>query len=71
MPASRRSMLAAAGAGLASLGIASATGGSGRARAASGIDTEVAELIRRSADSNAALMRGDVDGYRASDRACR
>jgi ketosteroid isomerase-like protein len=26
----------------------------------------VAEIIRRSADANDALMRGDVDGYRAS-----
>ena len=25
----------------------------------------VAELIRRSAEANAALMRGDIDGYRA------
>ena len=28
-------------------------------------DEAVAELIRRSAEANAALMRGDVDGYRA------
>ena len=28
-------------------------------------DEEVAELIRRSAEANAALMRGDIDRYRA------
>jgi ketosteroid isomerase-like protein len=28
-------------------------------------DEELAELIRRSAEANAALMRGDIDGYRA------
>lgn len=31
-----------------------------------GTDSEVAALIQRSADANAALMRGDVDQYRAS-----
>jgi ketosteroid isomerase-like protein len=31
----------------------------------SAIDQVVAELIQRSAQANAALMRGDVDGYRA------
>jgi ketosteroid isomerase-like protein len=35
------------------------------AQAGSVIDKDVAELIRRSADSNAALMRGDIDRYRA------
>jgi ketosteroid isomerase-like protein len=29
-------------------------------------DKEVAELIQRSADANAALLRGDIDRYRAS-----
>jgi ketosteroid isomerase-like protein len=61
MSASRRSILAAA-AGLASLGGAGATNA---ALAGSGIDQTVAELIQRSAESNAALMRGDIDAYRA------
>ncbi len=30
------------------------------------VDHAVAELIRRSAEANTALMRGDVEGYRAS-----
>jgi ketosteroid isomerase-like protein len=34
-----------------------------RAGAQSSLDTEVADLIRRSAEANAALMRGDVDRY--------
>lgn len=29
------------------------------------MDETIAELVRRSADSNAALMRGDIDAYRA------
>jgi ketosteroid isomerase-like protein len=63
MPTSRRSVLAAASAGLASLEIAGATGVSAHARAGSAADKEVAALIKRSADSNAALMRGDIDAY--------
>lgn len=61
---SRRSLLtaAAAGTGLASLEIA----GMPSAAAREVIDREVAGLVRRSALSNAALMRGDVAGYRAS-----
>lgn len=63
MPATRRTILAAAaGAGFASLGNAGATGVS--ANAGSAVDREVAELIQRSAESNAALMRGDIDRYR-------
>lgn len=64
MPTSRRHVLTAAGAGLAALEIAGATS---MALAQSRPDpaTEVAELVRRSADSNAALMRGDIDAYRA------
>jgi len=59
MPASRRSILAAAaGAGFASLG-------SANAHAGAAIDREVAGLVQRSAESNAALMRGDLDRYRA------
>ncbi len=61
MSTSRRNSLAAAGAGLAACKIASGT-----AYAAPNPDheTDVAELIQRSADSNAALMRGDIDTYR-------
>jgi ketosteroid isomerase-like protein len=65
MPASRRSILAAAGAGLASMGFMKVTSNSVLARAGSAMDKDAAELIRRSADSNAALMRGDIDRYRA------
>ena len=69
MPTSRRSVLAAAGAGLASLGSAGATTASAQAHAGSltvkETSKQVAELIQRSADSNAALMRGDIDRYRA------
>jgi ketosteroid isomerase-like protein len=64
MPTSRRSILAIAGAGFASLG--SATAKSGPALFADALaNNEVAELMRRSAKSNAALMRGDVNQYRA------
>ena len=58
-------MLAATGTGLASLGITSATSGSAFADSSSVIDKEVAELVQRSAESNAALMRGDIDRYLA------
>ncbi|MDF2998185.1 MAG: hypothetical protein K0R27_3822 [Xanthobacteraceae bacterium] len=54
MPASRRSILTAAGAGLASMEFAQATQAG-----------QVAELILKSEESNAALMRGDIDRYRA------
>ena len=63
MEVSRRSLIAAAGAGLASLDLAGAAGGT--AIAGSGGDREAAELVRRSEESNDALMRGDVDRYRA------
>jgi ketosteroid isomerase-like protein len=59
MSASRRSVLAT-GASLASLGGA---GAAGVALAGSATDEAVAELIRRSAKANAALMRGDVNTY--------
>ena len=52
MPTSRRTVLAAAGAGL-SFEIAQAAGGSGRRR-------EVAELTAISERSNDALMRGGI-----------
>ena len=64
MSASRRSVLAAAGAGLASLEIAGATRGSALA-CAGPVAKEVSELIRQSAESNAALMRGDINRYLA------
>jgi ketosteroid isomerase-like protein len=65
MSTSRRTILAAASAGLASLGGAGATGIPAPADAGSAIDKDVAELIVRSANSNAVLMRGDIDAYRA------
>lgn len=65
MAASRRSILAAGGAGLAMSKIASATNVSAQSHRGAVVDGVVAELIQRSADSNAALMRGDVTGYRA------
>jgi len=61
MPTTRRTFLAATGAGLASSEIAV----SGRASADSDIANAVAELIRLSAESNTVLMRGDIDRYRA------
>lgn len=64
MSASRRSILATAGAGLASLGITRAAGGSS-AREGKIADREIAALARRSRDANAALMRGEIERYRA------
>jgi ketosteroid isomerase-like protein len=65
MSASRRCVLGAAGAGLALLDVAGAGSASALCSADSAIDGEVAGLIRRSADANSALMRGDLDGYLA------
>jgi ketosteroid isomerase-like protein len=63
MPTSRRSVLAAAAAGVASL---RATGTrSGPVREETAIGEEIAALASRSRDANAALMRGDIDRYRA------
>ena len=59
MSISRRSMLAAAGASIASAG---ALAGSPDHAA---LEETAASLIQRSLDSNAALMRGNVDEYRA------
>jgi ketosteroid isomerase-like protein len=55
---SRRSVLAASGVGFASLGPAAA-------QTSPETDKEVAALVQRSADSNAALMRGDIATYSA------
>ncbi|MCL1633093.1 nuclear transport factor 2 family protein [Luteimonas sp. SX5] len=64
MPTSRRSFLAFAGTSLASLEIAGATNISMLMPSPSGHGDDVAGLIKLSADSNAALMRGDIDAYR-------
>lgn len=63
MSPSRRSFLASAGLSLASLELAGAAGLSSFAGAPSMTDKDIAELIQRSAESNAALMRGDIDRY--------
>lgn len=65
MPLSRRTVLAAAGTGLASLKIAGVASAAGPACANSADDKEIAALIRRSEESNAALMRGDMKTYLA------
>jgi ketosteroid isomerase-like protein len=59
------SCIAATGAGLASTGIGAATGASGSVGAGSVTDVDLAELVRRTEQANAALMRGDVQRYRA------
>ena len=64
MSASRRSVLAAAGAGLALSQIARSTNAEAQTRQGSAGDQAVAQLIQRSAEANAALMRGDIDRYR-------
>lgn len=60
MSTSRRAVLAAAGAGLAGLELADAA-----PALASGTDQAVADLIRLSEESNAALMRGDIGAYQS------
>lgn len=65
MPISRRTVLAAAGAGIASLKMAGTASAAGRACASAADDKEIAALIRRSEESNAALMRGDMKTYLA------
>ncbi len=64
MPTSRRPILAAAGAGL----VLSQIGGTANATnpaEPNAVPDAVAELVQRSETANAALMRGDVDRYRA------
>ncbi|WP_441228134.1 YybH family protein [Tardiphaga sp. 20_F10_N6_6] len=61
MPTTRRSLLAAGGAGFASL----ATGSSARSGKNPSVDQVVADLVGRSEEANAALMRGDIGSYRA------
>ena len=65
MSASRRSILAAAGGSIAAFDIARATGVAASTEAGPTVDVarEVAGLIRLSEESNAALMRGDIDRY--------
>ncbi len=55
---SRRSVLAASGVGFASLGPAAA-------QTTPETDKDVAALVKLSADSNAALLRGDIAAYLA------
>jgi len=64
MSATRRLILAAAGAGLVLPQIARATSASTEAPGGSTVGETVTGLVRRSAEGNAALMRGDIDGYR-------
>jgi ketosteroid isomerase-like protein len=65
MSISRRSILATAGAGLASLEAAGAAAGSAAPGPGLVNDQELVELVQRSADAHAALMRGDLSSYRA------
>jgi len=62
MPTSQSDMFAAASANPTAFNIASETAD---AVLDSSHASVVAELIKRSADSNAALMRGDIDTYRS------
>ncbi|PSN15626.1 DUF4440 domain-containing protein [filamentous cyanobacterium CCT1] len=61
MSTSRCNILAAGSAGSTAFETSSR---SAHAGSNSDHETDVAELIQRSADSNAALMRGDIDTYR-------
>jgi len=60
----RRSLLAAAGGSIASLELAGTTSVSALAQTDSNIDKEVGRLVQLSDESNAALMRGDINKYR-------
>lgn len=61
MPTTRRTFLTAAGAA----GLASLAAGSARSEENSAIERTVADIVQRSEDANAALLRGDIDAYRA------
>jgi ketosteroid isomerase-like protein len=61
MPTTRRTLLTAAGA----VGLASLTVGPTRSKESASTEQTVADLVRRSEDANAALLRGDVGAYRA------
>jgi ketosteroid isomerase-like protein len=65
MSASRRSILAAAGTSLVASQVARSSNASTQAHRGSVADQVVAELVRQSEEANAALMRGDIDRYRA------
>jgi ketosteroid isomerase-like protein len=65
MSTSRRSLIAAAGASLASADLVTAKPGTNNARSDAAMGDAVAALVQRSAEYNAALMRGDIDRYRA------
>ena len=65
MPTSPRSIVTAEGTTLTSSQIARSTNASAEADGGFVVDEVVAELILRSAEANASLMRGDIDGYRA------
>ena len=66
MPASRRSVLGAAGAGLAMPQVARSSSAAAQAGGRSASDQAVVALVQRSKEANAALLRGDVEEYRAS-----
>lgn len=60
MQSTRRGLVLSAGAGLPYLNT-----GPSRAQEAPAIDLALVELVRRSGDANAALLRGDIDAYRS------
>lgn len=62
MSTTRRSILAA-GAGIAAMELARTASTPAYAQSKVDIDKTVADLIKLSADSNSALMRGDIDTY--------
>lgn len=64
MSTSRRTLLAAAGASIATSDLVAAKPGVAAQRTDGASADAVAGLIHRSAESNAALMRGDIDRYR-------
>jgi ketosteroid isomerase-like protein len=65
MKTTRRTFLAAAGAGLASSEIVGTGFNHTHAHANSDTTKTVAKLVQQSAESNTALMRGDINRYRA------